>query len=156
MEAVVFCSQEIAAARRVILEVEKDWPVTRVAAEASALTLVLSPVVDNAMKFTDKGTTVRIGCSRTAPDRARVTVTDEGPGVRPEDRERIFAEFDQGSADPLVAKPAGIGLGLAIARRLARRLGGDIGVGPGPSGRGAAFWVELPLVLEAVPVPVLA
>lgn len=148
VEAVAFWSQEIAAACQVRIEVAPNWPATLVAAEASALTLVLGPLVENAVKFTRPGSTVRVGFAAAGAERVRVTVTDEGTGVRPEDFARIFAEFDQGSADPLVAKPKGLGLGLSIARRLARRLGGEVGLEPSAPGQGATFWVELPLALE--------
>jgi signal transduction histidine kinase len=148
LEAVAFMSAEQAAARDVRIEIlapSQHGPAPA-RAEASALTLVLAPLLDNAVKFTRKGSSVRVAWEARA-DRVRVTVTDDGPGVAECDRESIFAEFDQGSGDHLVAKPKGLGLGLAIARRLARRLGGEVGLAADAagSGRGSTFFAELPL-----------
>lgn len=151
LEAVAFSCQERAAARQVILEVDApEFPIAA-CGESGSITLVLSQLVDNAVKFTRPGTRVTLSARQVPGGRVRVLVSDEGPGVRPEDVERIFGEFDQGSGDHLVAKPDGLGLGLAIARRLARRLQGDVGVGATePGDQGATFWLELP------PAPELA
>ena len=69
---------------------------------------------------------------------ARVTVSDEGTGVAAEDRERIFERFERARA-----KDDGAGLGLAISRRLARSLGGDVTLDSAP-GEGARFSLSLP------------
>lgn len=143
VEAVAFACQERAAARQVRLEVDAPRTGRRAIGEPSTVSLVLAQLVDNGVKFTRRGTCVKVAM-REAGDRLRVVVSDDGPGVPKADRDRIFAEFDQGSGDPLVAKPSGLGLGLAIARRLARRLGGDVGVDPPRAGEGATFWLELP------------
>ena len=73
----------------------------------------------------------------SAGDPATVLVTDEGPGVLPADRERIFdrlVRLDEARGDD-----GGAGLGLAIARGIARAHGGDLRCVDPPSGRGAAF-----------------
>ncbi|MCP4309514.1 MAG: HAMP domain-containing histidine kinase, partial [bacterium] len=66
-------------------------------------------------------------------------VTDNGDGIAPEDRERIFTEFER--ADDTSAP--GHGLGLAIVTRVIDRLGGEIGVDKAPSG-GSTFWFTVP------------
>ena len=66
-------------------------------------------------------------------------VADQGKGIAPDDQERIFDKFER--VDP--AEPGGTGLGLYIARRLARAMGGDIGVDSAP-GQGARFTLTLP------------
>ena len=69
---------------------------------------------------------------------AEVRVDDRGPGVAPEEREAIFERGVHGGTDP-----ASSGLGLYVARRLTRDLGGDLGVEDRPGG-GASFWLRLP------------
>jgi signal transduction histidine kinase len=76
-------------------------------------------------------------------DRARLCVTDEGAGVPDADRERIFGRFERGGR-----AGAGFGLGLAIARGLARQMGGDVNARPVRSG--ACF--EVTLAVCAAPV----
>jgi signal transduction histidine kinase len=71
-------------------------------------------------------------------DKVTVTVADEGPGIAEGDHERIFERYERvGDA------PGGIGLGLAISRRLARSMGGDIELQSAP-GEGARFTLILP------------
>lgn len=77
------------------------------------------------------------------PDRVRVVVRDHGPGVPAGDRERIFERFARGDA----AQAPGFGLGLAIARELARRMDGDLALEPQPGG--AVFVLSLPAAPDA-------
>jgi len=77
--------------------------------------------------------------------RVRFAVADTGPGVRPEDQERIFEEFVQ-VRNPLQGRVKGTGLGLPLCRRLATVLGGAITLESSP-GVGSAFTVRLPLRL---------
>jgi signal transduction histidine kinase len=70
-----------------------------------------------------------------------VTITDSGPGVRREDRERIFDRYERGAAG---ARIEGTGLGLYVSRSLCQAMGGDLVLEPGRDGEGAAFTVLLP------------
>jgi signal transduction histidine kinase len=81
---------------------------------------------------------------RTAADIASVEVTDDGPGLRPEDMPHVFDRFWRAPAAP----SGGTGLGLAIARWIAERHAGRIGV-TNRDGGGAAFRVELPIAAGA-------
>lgn len=151
LEAASFACAERAAARQVTLKVDGLESAPRVVADAGPLSLVLTQLVDNAVKFTRQGTCVRAVIEPAQAGFVRVLVSDEGPGVRVEDAGRIFAEFDQGSGDHLTAKPTGLGLGLAIARRLARKFGGDVEV-TNPGVAGAAFAMRLRVAAEPSPV----
>ena len=106
--------------------------------QASAVTQILVNLIGNAVRYSPRGTMVRIAASESI-DSASVTVADNGPGVSKHDRERIFEPFEQAAP---VGK--GAGLGLAIARRLARQMGGDILLDSKP-GKGAKFTLQLPL-----------
>ncbi|MFS0705205.1 sensor histidine kinase [Cellulomonas sp. 179-A 9B4 NHS] len=80
---------------------------------------------------------------------ARVTVDDDGPGIAPADRERVFERFVR-LDDARVRDAGGSGLGLAIAREVARDLGGDVVLGDAPAG-GLRAVVTLPAVPAATP-----
>ena len=103
---------------------------------------VLDNLVDNAFRYGDLRTVVRV---RTiATDRhAHMIVSDDGPGIDAADQARIFEPFTRVRSD--AAAPDGTGLGLAIVRGLSRRNGGDVRVESQP-GAGARFEVTLPRV----------
>jgi signal transduction histidine kinase len=99
---------------------------------------ILRILIDNALRHTPPGGGVRIEFE-TREGRVGIAVQDEGPGVAEEDRERIFERFARGAQ----AEAGGFGLGLAIGRELARRMGGDLVLDGAP--RGARFVLWLPL-----------
>jgi signal transduction histidine kinase len=104
---------------------------------------VLMNLIINAIRYSPPGGQVWIRLDREG-DLAAAIVADQGKGIAPEDQERIFDKFER--VDP--SEPGGSGLGLYIARRLARAMGGDVSVDSAP-GRGARFTFTLPL--RAVP-----
>jgi PAS domain S-box-containing protein len=115
---------------------------TRLMGDATRLRQVLLNLAGNAVKFTEAG-----GAAITVDrDGAQVVITvrDTGPGIATADRERIFAEFEQGEST-FARRHAGTGLGLAISRRIVQRMGGTLTLRSEP-GAGAAFEVRLPLV----------
>ncbi len=99
---------------------------------------ILVNLIGNAVRYSPPGGMVWIRLERDG-DSACVIVADQGKGIAAEDHERIFAKF--GRVDP--SEPGGSGLGLYIARRLARAMGGDIVVDSAP-GEGARFVLMLP------------
>jgi CheY-like chemotaxis protein/anti-sigma regulatory factor (Ser/Thr protein kinase) len=107
-------------------------------ADENRLRQILLNFAGNAVKFTASGG-VLIRVARLADGRLRFLVEDTGPGVRDADRERIFETFEQ--ADAGRAEVSGAGLGLAIARRLAQAMTGEVGV-ESATGGGARFWFE--------------
>lgn len=114
-----------------------------VLADESALAQVVSNFVDNAVKYTpDGGHVVLEARVDEHRDVVRITVTDDGPGIEPRHRARIFERFYR--VDPGRSREmGGTGLGLAIAKHLAESMGGEVGVGPA-SPHGSVFWVSLP------------
>ncbi|MCU1278757.1 MAG: sensor histidine kinase [bacterium] len=100
----------------------------------------IANVVDNACKFTPRGGRVRVE-ARAAGKRARIVVSDNGPGLADADAARIFERFYRGSR----ARAAeGFGLGLALASDVVRALGGTIEA-TATDGGGATFRIELPI-----------
>lgn len=91
----------------------------------------------NAVRYTGSGR-VLLGCRRL-DGRMRIEVRDTGPGIPPAETTRIFEAFRRGASTG-----DGVGLGLAIVRRLAEHLGHDVGVSS-REGRGTCFWVTVPL-----------
>jgi len=113
----------------------------RVRADEVWLGRALANLVDNACKFTPPGGQVAVEV-RARDGAAEVVVRDSGPGVPLDERDRVFERFYRGEAGR--GPVDGFGLGLALARDIARGLGGEITVLP--EGPGAAFCLRLPAV----------
>jgi signal transduction histidine kinase len=99
---------------------------------------VLMNLIANAIRYSPEGAAVWIRAEEEG-DRVAIVVADQGKGIAEGDQARIFDKFER--VDP--AEPGGTGLGLYIARRLARAMGGDISVDSAP-GQGARFTFTLP------------
>lgn len=131
--------------------VEPDVP-QLITADPGRVRQVLLNLIGNAIKFTDSGgVLVSVARARTeSSDRICFTITDTGPGLRDEDMERIFEEFEQ--ADGTSTRThGGAGLGLAISRRLVAAMGGTISVSS-RLGQGSEFVFEIPAT-EATDAP---
>ena len=146
----VDCSELLRVARDSLLAMAEEIDVT-VTTECSAtgallgdpvrLRQVLVNLISNAIKHAPKGTEVAVR-AEDRDGRVRIRVTDQGPGIASEDRERIFQRFVQtGSASQ---QHASTGLGLTIAREIVQRHNGQIGV-ESDVGRGATLWFEIPV-----------
>lgn len=113
--------------------------------EREGIERILVNLVDNACKYAGSAPDKRVHLA-AAVSRGRVNfrVTDHGPGVPKSERRRVFAPFKRGKRDDAGPNP-GLGLGLALARGLARELGGDLRLlkSPGP---GASFELSLPVI----------
>jgi signal transduction histidine kinase len=109
------------------------------AACSARLTRVVHSLVDNAVRYTPPGGTVRIAAT-SAADSVQVTVDDSGPGLTAVQRSEVFEPFWRGDSS---RSSRGSGLGLTLARRITSALGGEIRVSES-SGGGASFAVVLP------------
>lgn len=104
--------------------------------------VVLSNLVSNALKYSPEDSPVTIRLLPDAqPGQVLIRVEDEGRGVPPEEREHIFGKFLRGEGNQRIS---GAGLGLHLARELARRHGGDVVLEPAGTVPGAAFTLSLP------------
>ena len=129
--------------------------------DADRIRQILTNLVGNAIKFTDRGDvwlTIDQADSgdETGARELRFTICDTGPGIDLRLQERIFDSFTQGDAST-TRQHAGSGLGLAISRQLAKLMGGDIQLQSAP-GQGSRFTVTLPMRIApstaaATPVP---
>jgi signal transduction histidine kinase len=134
-EAVVMIESS-AEHRAVKVEVEESEPLLASGQERAVIQIIVNLLV-NAIRYSPKGKTVRLAFGGT-DGTASITVSDEGPGVAVEDQKRIFERFERAHT-----REEGAGLGLAISRRLARSMGGDVTLDSAP-GEGARFTLTLP------------
>lgn len=124
-------------------------------ADPERLRQIVTPVVSNAIKFTSRGSVGVQARVAEQPGWMEIVVRDTGPGIAPGDRDRIFEAFEQlGDEARSDSANRGTGLGLTLARRLARHLGGDLRMGE-TGGEGAEFIIRLPLAARAA-TPLLA
>jgi len=109
-------------------------------ADPDQLDQVLWALLDNSARYAG-GAAIRAAVApRPASSQLAVTIADDGPGVKPEDRDRIFERYERGSAG---AGVEGTGLGLWVSRALCQAMGGDLVLEP-VAARGARFTVLLP------------
>jgi signal transduction histidine kinase len=117
------------------VELLRDANVPHAEGDAETVRRAIAPLIDNAWKY-GRTAAVRIELS-LRHDRVQAAVRDDGPGIDPALGERVF----EPGVQAVTAPGDGAGLGLPLARRLARACGGDILIGPGPGG---CFILELP------------
>ena len=124
------------------LRLETELTHVSVRADPELLRRVLMNIIENALKYKTKPVgTLRISLT-SGEKTCRLTLADDGPGVPPEQRARLFDAFYR--SDPARRDPnRGSGLGLSIAENAVRRMGGTISAGDSPLG-GLAIFIELP------------
>ncbi len=133
--------------REVELTLREKGPLWTLA-DPGSVARILRILVDNALRVAPRGSAVRVELSNSpAPT---LTVADQGPGVAPEERALIFQRFKRGRE---TGGEAGFGLGLAIGRELALRMGGSLELLDRPA-PGATFRLTLPSAPARAPEPV--
>jgi signal transduction histidine kinase len=118
--------------------------------DPDAIARVVRILIDNALRY-GRGKPISVTATCT-PDDARIEVADRGAGVPPEERELIFERFHRGRA---TGRESGFGLGLAIGRELAERMGGSLRLAD-PAGNGALgarFVLSVPAAGGSSPAP---
>jgi signal transduction histidine kinase/DNA-binding response OmpR family regulator len=138
LEYGILMVRERAANRGITVKLEVDDDVSDVFADELRFKQVVLNLLSNAVKFTDRRIDVR--ARRDGPVVA-VSVTDDGPGVAPEDRTRIFESFQQGGRG--ASREEGTGLGLSLSRRIAQLHGGRLSLGS-EEGVGSTFTFTVP------------
>jgi signal transduction histidine kinase len=118
-------------------------------ADQEALRQVLLNLLDNALKYGPPGQAVTVGAESTGAGGVRLWVEDEGPGIPPADRRRVFEPYRRSRRD-VDAGITGSGIGLTVVRDIVRTHGGAVWVEEGAS-RGARVVITLPPAPAAVP-----
>jgi two-component system sensor histidine kinase KdpD len=129
---------KILAAHRVQLEIAPGLPMVRL--DFVLFEQVLFNLLDNAAKYAPAGSSLRLQAAREG-ERVVLRLLDEGPGIPPQDQERIFDKFYRVHAGD--HRRAGTGLGLAICRGFVEAMGGTIDVANRPERSGAVFTIRL-------------
>jgi signal transduction histidine kinase len=115
-------------------------PGVQVLGDVNAIERILTNLVSNAVKFSPADADVQV-LVESRDGRARLVVDDSGPGVPPEEREKIFVRFFRGTGDEVV-RTRGVGIGLSVVQDFVAQMGGSVHVEDSPAG-GARFVVEL-------------
>lgn len=138
-------AEPITRNHRVELKVEKELPGVRV--DERAVSEVVYTLVDNAAKYSPKGSTIRITARRSGDEMIEMGIEDEGPGISVDLRERVFDKFFRATRDGDVTnrQPTGTGMGLAIAKGIVEAHYGKIWIEPGREGKGTRVLFTLPI-----------
>jgi len=136
---VAVTAQEVGSAMAV--SVDPALP-KQLVGDAARLQQILLNYLANALKF-GPGKPVEVGAAAGLHDRVRFFVRDQGPGMTEAESATLFTKFSR-LESARANNIRGTGLGLAVCRLIADRMGGQVGVDPAP-GRGSCFWAEIPL-----------
>jgi CheY-like chemotaxis protein len=148
VESVVEQHRPLAAQKSIALRWHDAGAPTEVVLDPQRVRQILVNLVGNALKFTREGE-VDVEVGSAAIDGLHIAVRDTGPGIEVGQQEVIFEEFRQVETDG-AGTSTGTGLGLAISRRLARAMGGDVAVTSEPP-KGSVFHLRLPLDCRGLP-----
>jgi len=143
IDEVIGTAGQLAEKNKNRLLVEAEQNLGAITIDPMRLRQILLNLLSNACKFTKQGEVkLKAGRVVNGGDWIELTVSDTGIGMTPEQQAKLFAEFTQ--ADSLTARKfGGTGLGLALSRRLARMMGGDVTVASEP-GKGSVFTLRVP------------
>jgi GAF domain-containing protein len=141
IEAVSNTMRSLAVKKSIDLRAECDERLGPISMDGSRIKQVLLNLVGNAVKFTPQAGKIWVRAAAENSE-VQIEVSDTGPGIPPEDQERIFLEFQQMGRD--AGKPQGTGLGLALAKKFVEMHGGKIWV-ESEMGKGSRFTFTLPL-----------
>jgi signal transduction histidine kinase len=117
------------------VQVDEDVPHIRV--DEKRLNQIISNLVDNAIKFTQRGKVVNLMAERIDESNIRIMVHDGGKGINADEANRYFEPFFQGAQGRHIKQ--GMGLGLAIAQQLAQAHGGSLSLENHPAGGAVAI-----------------
>jgi len=139
--AAIVAEEARAAGSPIRIELAPDLPL-RVVGDLPRVQQIVLNYLTNAVKF-GPGQPIVVGASRASGHRIRFFVRDRGPGLSPAETASLFTKFTR-LPQAHAANIRGSGLGLAVCRLLAEKMGGEVGVDSTP-GAGSCFWAEVPL-----------
>jgi K+-sensing histidine kinase KdpD len=138
-------AQALTAQHQVSVHFDKELPAVRV--DAHTIAEVLYSLLDNAAKYAPPGTRLKLSVARAPDEMILFAVEDEGRGIPPELRERVFDKFFRATPDGATSlnRPRGLGMGLAIARGIITAHGGRIWIESGAQGVGTRVAFTIPI-----------
>jgi two-component system sensor histidine kinase KdpD len=138
-------AEPITRGHNVEVNIETDLPVVRV--DERAVSEVVYTLVDNAAKYSPKGTRIRVSAQRFDDGMIKMTVEDHGEGIAVDLRERVFDKFFRATRDGDISthQPYGTGMGLAIAKGIVEAHQGKIWIESGSDGKGTRVVFTLPI-----------
>jgi len=137
-------AEPITREHRIEVNIEKGLPGVRV--DERAVSEVVYTLIDNAAKYSPKGSTIRITAQRAGEQRIQMAVEDNGEGIAIDLRERVFDKFFRATRDGDISKPPpGTGMGLAIAKGIVEAHEGRIWIESGTGGKGTRVVFTLPI-----------
>ena len=136
-------AERVTRGHKIEVNIEPDLP--NVFADAASISEVLFTLVDNAAKYSPVGTIIEVR-ARMSDRRVEISVQDQGRGIDPGMRERVFEKFFRSQEQDIHRTGSGLGLGLAIAKGIVESQGGSIRIEDGDAGFATKFVVEIPTV----------
>ena len=143
IDAAVARAESLLRQHQLRVIIEKELPVIRV--DARGVAEVIYTLLDNASKYAQPNTLVTIQAERAGGDLVKISVEDQGPGIPHRLRKKVFEKFYR-AHDSLGSGIQGSGLGLTLARQIARAHGGDVSYETRDGG-GSCFCLRLPILL---------
>jgi K+-sensing histidine kinase KdpD len=149
IEEIVLMARELAEGlmrgHELTTVIARELPSVRV--DANAIAEVLFSLIDNATKYSPPGTPIKITADRNEGDMIKVAVEDQGHGIPPELRERVFDKFFRATGEGALRldQPKGLGMGLSIARGIIAAHDGRIWIESGQSGSGTRVIFSIPI-----------
>lgn len=136
-------AKRVTARHTVTVALQPDLP--NVYADAASIAEVVFTLIDNAAKYSNAGTSIELSAI-SSHDHVEIIVQDQGRGIEPSMRDRVFDKFFRSDDQDIHRTGSGLGLGLAIAKGIVESQGGSIRVEDGDSGFVTKFVVSLPVV----------
>jgi len=131
-------AEQTPGGHRVVVNIDKDLPLINV--DARAIAEALYNLIENAAKYSPEGSLIKIETTATGEE-VSVSISDEGRGIPPDMRQRVFEKFVRLEPD----RSSGMGLGLPVARGIVESQGGTIEIHSGPDRKGTMFVIDLPI-----------
>ena len=124
------------------LQIEMDWSLPPLCLDPTRITQVIVNLLSNASKYSPTGKGIWINASTSTDSQLKISVTDQGAGLSPRDRENLFKKFVR--LNDSSGEQFGVGLGLSVVKTIVEAHGGRVGVDENPEG-GSIFWFTLPI-----------
>jgi len=128
---------------QILIEIEPDLP--NILVDAASIAEVVYTLLDNAAKYSPNGSRIRISARCAGNDSVEIAVEDEGKGVAPQMREKVFEKFVRAETEDIHTTASGLGLGLAIARGIVESQNGRIRIEDGADGFQTKFVFQIPI-----------